>query len=312
MSCTQAGRLRLLALFTLTLLCGCATETHTKSPDDDAQLLLRRYRAGEKFTYQMTGEDTSTETRKYYSVQLSGDVKRDTAGIYFEELYWTNLVFNGLPVSLPSASSAPRLILSLDLRQPAIRFPDMSKFHRKLFPPIGDLLNFYADEFLAIKARTFRKPGDHVYIKRDTPNSWTPGTELLLGEDCIDFDITLVSVDLAAKEATLFVRHLPPSRTCVKLAANWMRTPVADTPNNWVEVKKTPAGKFRAEVGKEIIDVELKIDLDTGRIRSATIDNPVTTIVRDCTNAALTKCGKSRPSREFRHIVIRSINSASE
>ena len=37
----------------------------------------------------------------------------------------------------------------------------------------------------------------------------------------------------------------------VKLPAVWMKSPVADTPNNWIDVKKNNAGKYDAEVGKE-------------------------------------------------------------
>ena len=70
-----------------------------------------------------------------------------------------------------------------------------------------------------------------------------------------------------------------------------MRTPVADAPNNWVEVEKTHAGKYVARIGKETFDDIIRISLTDGHVLSATMDNPVEVSERECDDAALTVCG---------------------
>jgi hypothetical protein len=44
---------------------------------------------------------------------------------------------------------------------------------------------------------------------------------------------------------------VPPAVPQIKLPTEWMKTPVSDTANNWVEVEKNGDSKFSAEVGKE-------------------------------------------------------------
>lgn len=82
-----------------------------------------------------------------------------------------------------------------------------------------------------------------------------------------------------------------------------MRLPVADTPNNWVMVTKTRDG-YVASVGKETFDVELRLALADGKLLSATMDNPVTRVTRDCSDAALTQCGEPRPNPVRRRIAM--------
>jgi len=50
-----------------------------------------------------------------------------------------------------------------------------------------------------------------------------------------------------------------------------------------------------AAVGKETFTVEMKISLPDGKILSASMDNPVETIMRMCDDEALTQC--TPPSR---------------
>jgi hypothetical protein len=47
------------------------------------------------------------------------------------------------------------------------------------------------------------------------------------------------------------VVHVPPQNPGTKIPVDWMRAPVADTPNNWVQVEKHAEKKIVAEVGKE-------------------------------------------------------------
>jgi hypothetical protein len=75
------------------------------------------------------------------------------------------------------------------------------------------------------------------------------------------------------------------------LPGAWMHTPVSDTPNNWVQVGKDRDGKYVASVGKETFDDVIKTSLADGRILSATMENPVEVLERQCNDAALTVCG---------------------
>jgi hypothetical protein len=95
-----------------------------------------------------------------------------------------------------------------------------------------------------------------------------------------------------------------PEKPEIRLPADWMTKSVADTPNNWVQVTKTKAGKYLAAVGKETFDVEISVSLADGKILSGTIDNPVETTERECEDAALTKCGDPKPRGIRRQIEI--------
>ena len=97
---------------------------------------------------------------------------------------------------------------------------------------------------------------------------------------------------------------MPPEKTRVKLPADWMHKPVADTANNWVQVKKVKDGKYLAAVGKETFDVEIKLSLTDGKIFSASMDNLVETIERECEDAAVTKCSDPKPHSIRRQIEI--------
>jgi hypothetical protein len=223
-------------------------------------------------------------------------------GTHIEELAWTNLKFNGQPILLSADSSRQRL--SLD---PAVTpsLPDLSKVNPMLIGPITDLFTFYADLWLAIKTGALQHAGDHQYVKNGSPNSWADGAHTILGQDSIDFDLTLANVDSVSGQATVLVRHLPPAQPQIKLPADWMRTPVADTPNNWVEVAKEDSGEFLAEVGKETFDVELILSTADGKIVAATMDNPVSVLARLCDDAALSRCDEPQRYQIRRQIAVR-------
>ena len=260
--------------------------------------LHRQYRDGETLVYNMTGQNESW----HYTVQADGMVKKDEHGAYFEEYRWTNLVSDGQPTALSPQSDAFRQRLSLDPDQ-MIAPPDLSKADPKLVGPALDLMTFYSDLWLAIKIGQLTHAGDHLYVKVGNPSSWANGSQVILGQSSIDFDLTLKSVNPSDNTAALIVRHVPPEKSQVTLPAVWMQTPVADTPNNWVEVDRLP-GKYRASVGQETFTDELTISLVDGKILSATMDNPVKTIARVCTDAALTQCDAPQSHEIIRKIQI--------
>jgi hypothetical protein len=278
----------LVLMTTITLPGVCAAQTSTVAPS----ILTRHYQEGEKLNYHMKATNKDRVNSTAYEIDAVGTVKKNVAGNLVEEFAWTNFVVNGKPFVMTPAMKDFRQSLSLDPATPS-GVPNLSQVI-PMVGPITDMLTFYADLWLATKLNKFAKPGDHFYFDAmsHTPNSWADGNYTIIGEDVIAFDITLVDIDATNKIATLEVRHVPPPNPQIKLPADWMHTPVADTPNNWVELQKSGDGTYSGQVGKETFDAIMKISLIDGKILSATLDNPVEVIERDCTDLALTKCGE--------------------
>jgi hypothetical protein len=252
--------------------------------------LERHYREGETVAYKMTGVNQSHQGTIRYEARAEGVVKKAPSGVFFEEFAWTELQLNGAEFALSPASRELRETASLESGFP-FTIPDLSKVQPILIGPITDLLTFYADTMLSMSQKELVHAGDHVYVKNGTPNSWADGSYVLFGQDAIDFDITLRSIDPSAQIATLVVRHVPPAQSQVKFPTAWMREPVGASQNNWAEVEKGQDGKFAAQVGRETFEANIKIALATGRIVSATMDNPVEVLERTCNDAALSDCG---------------------
>jgi hypothetical protein len=262
-----------------------AGQQRSSTESQGMNLLSRHYVEGEKLSYHMKATNKDRLKTTSYEAQADGVVKEDPAGHYYEEYQWSDVVWDGQPMAVPPDF---RQILSLD---PGFKpvFPDLRKATSSLNGPVLDLMTFYVDLGLAIR-HGLNRAGDHAYVKFGRPVSWAAGEGLIIGEDSIDFDITLQAVDRAANTATVLVRHVPPPQPQIQLPAAWMRIPVEDTPNNWVEVGKK-AGEYIASIGKETFDVVIKTSLADGRILSATMDNPVEVLERECDDAALTTCG---------------------
>ena len=85
--------------------------------------------------------------------------------------------------------------------------------------------------------------------------------------------------------------------------------PVGDAANNWVQVIKRADGGFTAEVGRESFDVAIRLDLADGKILSATMDNPVDVVRRQCADAALSQCGDPLRYRIHRHVELKLIEA---
>jgi hypothetical protein len=264
-------------------------------------LLSRHYRQGEKLSYHMTATNQDNVSTKSYEAQADGVVKKDSAGNFYEEYQWSAVVWDGKAVAVPADF---RQILSLD-PDSRPQLPDLRHAGSALVGPVLDLFTFYTDLLMALRHPGLNAAGDHLYVKLGGPNSWAAGEGLILGEDSIDFDISLQSVDRSANVATLLVRHVPPPQPAIHFPAAWMRTAVADTPNNWVEVGKTDGGKVVGRIGKETFDDVIRISLTDGRILSATMDNPVEVLERQCDDAALTACGSPIRYEIRRRIAIR-------
>lgn len=258
--------------------------------------LGRHYREGEKLVYHMKGINEGWS----YDVQATAVVKSTSAGIHYEEYQWSNLVFNGNAIALPQTSMDFRQQLSLD---PEFKnaVPNLRTVHPMLIGPITDLLTFYSDLWLTIRTGKLTKQGDHFSVDYGVPTSWADGHRILLGEDSIDFDLTLAEL-APGEKAVVIVRHVPPRDPGLKFPADWMREPVSDTPNNWAIVEKLQEGKYLAQVGKETFDVHVQVSLTDGKILSAVMENPIEAVERECTDVALTACGAPRRREIKRHI----------
>lgn len=256
--------------------------------------LTRHYREGETVTYHMVANNDG----RHYTADATGVVEKTPAGRYVVPFRWTKLNYEGHSVKLAPAMLNLREPLSLDPRSTP-SMPDLSSIDPRMVGPITDLATFYIDDWLADKLNVLHRPGDHVHIPNPQAGSWADGAHVLIGKSYVDFDLKLRSVNEANHTAVLVVQHVPPSHLNVHLPALWMRAPVADTPNNWIQVSKTSDGKYRAGIGKETFDVSIKVSTVNGEILSATMDNLVVTSTRVCTNAELTRCGS--PERQTIH-----------
>jgi len=272
--------------------------------------LERRYQEGESVAYKMQATNEGHVRNIRYEARVSGAVKKNAAGAFLEELAWSELKVNGQPTALTPASEQFRETLSL-APDYGLSIPDLSQVEPILIGPITDLRAFYSDVQLAMRQKTLLKAGDHAYVKHGLPNSWADGTYVVMGQDALDFDITLKSVDKTSGTAVLVVRHVPPEESTIQWPTEWMRAPVSDTANNWMEVEKSsdssgnkPGDKYAAEVGKETFEADITVSLRRGRILSATMDNPVEVLQRDCTDRALTACGDPIRYRIRRQIAI--------
>jgi hypothetical protein len=313
---------------TSTILCafsfvgGCVSpkSSGTDAPGPVVTPLARQYIEGETARYLMTGSNQGREHTISYTAEAQVTVKRDEQGRFFEEFRWMSLQLNGQGVPLDQASADFRQRVSLDgtldMTPPAPQ--DIARINPMLIGPVFDLMTFYVDLHPSLHQGKLAAIGDRVHVPHSQPNSWADGTRVILGEDCIDFELTLTHTDDAS--ATLNVRHVPPEQSSIRLPASWMHERInPDRPNNWVQVQREQAAdarnasdasaapRFVAAAGHETFDVVIIIDRPSGTIRSATMDNPVDLVQRTCNDEALTDCGEPVKFQIRRRIELRRL-----
>lgn len=274
---------------------GAAAQTPNVPPAP----LHRAYAEGQILHYRMKGVNEAW----HYSAEATGIVKKDGNGAFYEEFAWSNLVSEGKPEPLSAGMAGYRQRLSLD---PGVfpGAPNLTGVDPKMIGPVTDLMTFYVDYWLAAKFNQLQKPGDHFTFANPTVPSWADGQHVIVGEDAIDFDMSLKSVDPAKGIAELEVRHVPPSQLKVHLPASWMQAPQGSPPPNWVQVSRAAGGQYLAAVGQETFDVRLTISLADGKILHGEMQNPVETIERSCSDDKLTQCGEAKPHHILRAIEI--------
>jgi hypothetical protein len=275
----------------------------TQSPRASPSPLARQYREGEHLAYRMTASNRDRTTTTVYAATARGAVKRDSSGTFFEEYEWADILWNGTAFDLPEANRGFRQFLSLAPNYtPAL--PDFSRLHPRLIGPTADLMTFYSDVWLAMRQPNLRQAGDRVRVNHGDASSWADGRRVLLGEDSFDFDIVLGDISTPSGTRHLTVRHVPPEQPELRIPADWMRTPVVDVPNNWVQVTKLAESRYVASVGKETFDAQIQLTLATGKVVSADLENPVDVFERECKDEALTQCGEGVRYRILRQIRI--------
>lgn len=257
-----------------------------------ADPLARRYAGGETLRFAMTGVNRSRESERTYTAECEGVVLRDAGGAFVEEFRWTSLRVGGREIALDEGSRSFRQRMSLD-PSAEMAIPDISAVNPMLIGPILDLMTFYADLQPSLRRSGLEEVGDRAKVPHGEPNSWADGTHVLIGEDAIDFDLTLA--DLNDAQAVLRVRHVPPAdpKTPIRMPAPWMLEPVGDAPNNWVQVARESSlrsSRLVAAVGMETFDVTITVERPSGRILSARMENPVEVRQRRCRDESLLDC----------------------
>lgn len=106
--------------------------------------------------------------------------------------------------TLTPASLALRQTVSLDDAS-YMRIPNLANVQTLLVGPITDTLTFYSDLLLATKAKLMQ-PGQTAYVSRTSPNSWADGQRVLLGQDVVDFALSVESVNPAENTETLLIQ----------------------------------------------------------------------------------------------------------
>jgi hypothetical protein len=246
-------------------------------------IIQRNYTDGTISHYRMTGDNDGWR----YTILATDVVKRDASGRFYEEIQWSDLTSNANQTLTP-ASLALRQTVSLDDPSSYMKIPNLAGVQPLLIGPITDSLTIYSDFLFAIKANLVQ-PGQTAYVSRTTPNSWADGQRVILGQDVVDFSLKVESLNPAEHSETILIQHVPPPALHVSLPAAWMRELASAKPINFVQVSKH-GDSFEANVGKETFDVQLVVDTRDGRIRTATMHNPVELTVRECKDRDLTQC----------------------
>ena len=265
---------------------------------DGATPLHRTYTEGAVLLYEMNASNDGWR----YTIHATDLIKRDVRGRFYEAIGWSNLTSNR-PQALSPVSLAFRQILSLDDPATYMSVPDLSKLQPSLVGPVTDTLTFYSDLLLATKERLMQ-PGQRAYVKQITPNSWADGQHIAIGQDIVDFDLRMAATSSKEHSQDLVVRHVPPIRTYIEFPAKWMETPVANLPNNFVQVQHE-GDTFVADVGQETFEVRLTVDTLDGKITSAKMHNRVLFTRRECVDRELQHCGPPARKTTVREVSLK-------
>lgn len=265
--------------------------------------LARRYREGDSLRFHMEASSVDRGAVVRYGADVRGVVRRDSLGRFFEDLRWSNLTRNGQPVELTGddASTRQRLTLAGDYEIA----PDPAHTNPRLIGAQSDLFTMYSDLVLAAKQPGLRQAGDSVFVAGSAKRTWGDGVYVRAGEDALDLVLGIASVDRKAGTAQVRARHVPPAANRVVRPLAWMRDTTIHTPINWVQVAEGMGGRWVASAGRESLDVTLTVDLASGRLRAATLFNPIDVIERGYADTSFAAARDSIYYRMERRVTVK-------
>ena len=255
-------------------------------------ILNRRYQDGEVIKYHIYHSYFENGVLK--EIQEGNALSKtvaEPAGGFHESVTWKRLTSNGKEVK---ADPNYKQILTLDPKSKLkMAIPPPTMMNRLVF----DTLNFFANEFVAISKANLIQPGDHALLNGKGVNSWkNPQTGIILGADCLDYDVMLLALN--GRHATVRVVNIPPLSACeIALPEgnwSWLKNQLGEPENNLFQIQKQADGKFMAFSGIEIVDTIMQIDIESGKILSASMHNPVVRQVAICYDEKGNGCEKPK------------------
>jgi hypothetical protein len=204
----EGSVLRWLLLILIVVLAEVVPTSAEQQAATEAGTLQRRYTAGSVSHYLMTGNNDGWQ----YTIEATVVVKRDMNGRYYEEISWSDLTSNAQQPLTP-ASLALRQTVSLDDPASYMRVPNLADVQPLLIGPITDTLTIYSDLLLAMQSK-LAHAGQTAYVPRTTPNSWADGKRVLLGQDVVDFSLTVETLNPAENAETLLIQHASSEASC--------------------------------------------------------------------------------------------------
>src|SRR5437867_4300204 len=101
------------------------TSPNRQAAPADRDLLSRHYQDGEVLAYRMNCSNKGYRGTIQYEARANGVVKKDPAGIFFEQFAWADLSFNNNVIPLSQRDANFRQSLSLDTGY-KMSIPDLS------------------------------------------------------------------------------------------------------------------------------------------------------------------------------------------
>ncbi len=282
-----------------------------------AEFPFREYKEGEIFYYKM---DALNDGRRYQAISRH-KVEKTEDGKYFEKISWIYLKHDGSEIDLSPMKDFEQ-ILSLDKSFEFV-IPDITKIktelRRFMAGPVFDLMTFYVDlnPRLYFEKLDSLESGTPTRFPYNRPSSWADGFFNVLGEDCLDFVVTLQRY--GADNLCLRVEHVPPEANLnINLPEEWMKKPVVKgKENNWVQVTKSgKPDEYFVAFGYEYFDVHLFLDKENGMIKYAQMYNPVERLnlisrkigINDNIVTSIEDCSPATPQHTFRNVSIELIS----
>jgi hypothetical protein len=251
----------------------------------------RRYEVGEHILYKLKGRTQGPEGMFVYRAKAKSKVKKDKNN-FLEEFQFEDVSIDGIPIKSNDDQKLIDLKLSLNSKS-KINFPDFSKVHPAITEAALDLMVIYADLLLVQKHWDMNKNPDQFYLKDSLVNSWADKENLMRAEDSLDFFMTVIKQEPSNNILEIMIKHIPPEKQILKLNAEWMKKPIGTRSNNWLQVKKISSKKFMVSVGRESIEVKIKLDTLYGKIIDASFDRTIVMRERICLDETFLFCGRT-------------------